>query len=84
MYNDYLSRFKKYDKLTKIQAKKILDLGGVIIIVPCKCSCLSMYAMQVKKADIDNYGSFENLINHFNYYNCSSSELGKKPSFYIL
>lgn len=84
MYKDYLDKFSKYDKLTKTQAKKVLDLGGIIIIAPCKCNVLGLFSMQVKKADIiENYGSFENLINHFSYYNCNS-ELGKKPSFYIL
>lgn len=89
LYNDYLDNFSKYGKVTKKQAEKILNLGGKIIIVPCKCSYNSIFAVTITKKDIEdnyqslNYGYFNNFVNHFTYYNCNK-ETGVKPAYYIV
>ena len=51
-----------------------------VILVPSKCSPLSMFACSVNQDRAES--SFDRLLLHFEYYNCSS-ETGNKVHFYL-
>lgn len=56
------------EKITKKQAAKRYENGEGVTFCPSKCSPSSFLAVRMYKKE--DY-LFENLINHFHYYNCS-------------
>ena len=75
----------EYERVTKTTAKKLYNDGRDIYLSPCKVypSNENKY-MSPYKVDIVTSGmDFDTLVNHYEYYNCNYSELGKTAFFYI-
>lgn len=66
-------------RINKAQARKIYNNGGSVTIVPCNLRP-GMWGV-----DISNAGgyTFDQVVNAFSYYNCTGSEVGRYPAFYI-
>lgn len=72
-----------YTRINKPEARKLYNLGRPIKILPCKANLNSPWfsnSMFSKKSGRD----FDALVNEFTYYNCNTSELGRRPSFYAI
>lgn len=68
-------------RINKRAARKLWELDKDFWIVPCnqhpKCGLL------INKQIRENFGTFNNMIAHFEYYNCCN-ERGRYSAFYIL
>lgn len=72
-----------FKRVTITQARKLYNNGHTLYIVPSKVypSYNNMW-IQPYKANKNNDGDFEKLVNSYEYYNCNS-ELGRVANFYI-
>lgn len=75
----------RFERIDKREARKLFDAGETILLVP---SNMSFYdnirwscAYTINKADVDEFGNFDTLINSYMYYNCNN-ETGKYIKFY--
>lgn len=67
-------------KINKTKAKEVFNNGGTVYIIPCKVRFDSMWIQPVA---IDyRYGTFDAVVNEFEYYNCTS-ETGRYSHFYV-
>lgn len=75
----------QYTRINKIQARKIYNAGGSIVILPCHANPRSIWfsGSDFSKENSGNR-TFENLVNDYTYYNCNDTILGKRPGFWIL
>lgn len=77
---------RKYERITKNQARKLFNAGNSFVMVPCKCRLFTMWGLD---CFIDGYDeresgrTFDTIINMFTYYNCNN-ELGYYPAFYVI
>ena len=72
-----------YNRINKREARKLYNLGRTITILPCKANPNSPWfsnSMISKESGRD----FDALVNEFTYYNCNTSELGRRPAFYAI
>lgn len=66
-------------RITKKEARKMYETGIGVTFCPSKCSPQSMLAVRMFKKDSDN--GFDNLVNHFWYYQCNNAT-GNTVYFY--
>lgn len=69
------------EKINVTRARKLFNSGKHIIIVPCKCSPESIFAYHAIPEFI--YGSFDQMIAEFSYYNCNA-ETGRLLNYYLV
>lgn len=72
-----------YTRINKSEARKLYNLGRPIVVLPCKANPSSPWfsnSMFSKKSGRD----FDALVNEFTYYNCNTSELGRRSAFYAI
>ena len=72
-----------YNRINKSEARKLYNLGRPITVLPCKANPNSPWfsnSMISKELGRD----FDALVNEFTYYNCNTSELGRRPAFYAI
>lgn len=69
------------EKITKRQARNLYNKGIEVLLVPSKMHPKGL--MSVKVSINSSEFLFNNLVNHFRYYNCSK-ETGLRVSFYKL
>lgn len=72
-----------YNRINKSEARKLYNLGKPIMILPCNTNPNSPWfsnSMISKESGRD----FDALVNEFTYYNCNTSELGRRPAFYAI
>ena len=72
-----------YTRINKREARKLYNLGRPITILPCKANPNSPWFSNstVSKESADK--NFDALVNEFTFYNCNTSELGRRPAFYV-
>ena len=71
-----------YTRINKSEARKLYNLGRPIAVLPCKANPNSPWFSTVSKESTDK--DFDTLVNEFIYYNCNTSELGRRPAFYVV
>lgn len=73
-----------YTRINKSKARKLYNLGRPITVLPCKANLSSPWFSNsiVSKESTDK--DFDALVNEFTYYNCNTSELGRRPAFYTI
>ena len=72
-----------YTRINKPEARKLYNLGRPIAMLPCKAKPNSPWLSNstvYKKSGRE----FDAIVDEFAYYNCNTSELGHRPSFYVL
>lgn len=69
------------EKLTKRQARNLYNKGIEVLLVPSKIRPLGLMSVKVNINSSELF--FDNLVNHFRYYNCTK-ETGLRVSFYKL
>lgn len=67
-------------KINKVVARRMYKEGKSFIIVPCKCSPSSQFAVHMKSGWM--WRDFNNFYNEFLFYNCNN-ETGRYPAFYV-
>lgn len=74
----------QYTRINKSEARKLYNLGRTITVLPCKANPNNPWFSNsmVSKGSTDR--DFDTLINEFVYYNCNTTELGRRPAFYVL
>ena len=73
-----------YTRINKREARKLYNLGRTITVLPCKANPNSPWFSNstVSKESTDK--DCDALVNEFTYYKCTSSELGRRPAFYVV
>ena len=73
-----------YNRINKSEARKLYNLGRTITVLPCKANPNSPWFSNstVSKKSTDK--NFDALGNEFTFYNCNTSELGRRPAFYVV
>ncbi len=77
--------FTGLKRINKTIARKIYNNGGEVLFIPCLLNPLNnFYCLGIwENKDLQGqYDSFDNLVNHFEWYNCNN-ETGKYTAFYI-
>lgn len=73
--------FKKVQKRT---ARNLFNLGLNIYLLPYKVNPNNVWGLgRIYKISDDRNMNFDDIVNEFEYYNCSYNELGKYAAFYI-
>ena len=75
-----------YTRITKAAARKLYNENKAIYLCPVKLSPVNIWqgAMEIRKdCIIELNNSFDNICNHFSFYNCNYNETGKYIAFYI-
>ena len=67
-------------KINKREARKLFNNGKSFYMVSCKMR--PEFAIKINDSRINAFRTFDNLINHFSYYNCDYAR-GYYPAFYI-
>lgn len=70
-----------YKQINKVAARKLYAQHIPFIIVPANMRPDSMFAVHMKPGWMDR--NFNNFYNEFCFYNCSNSEVGRYPRFYV-
>ena len=73
--------FQDFERITKTQARKIYNGGGVVYIIPRNCYPSGVW---LTAYEMENGGgrSFDSIVNEYTYYNCNAF-LGYYPAFYL-
>lgn len=77
--------FGDYVRVSKAAMHSVIKRNINFIIIPCNGRLETPWhlEMEVNPGEmLENYGTFDNFLNHYCYYNCNS-ELGKYPAFYV-
>lgn len=88
---------KNWKRISKTEAKKLYDKGKAVFCLPCKLNPENWWThpsimpneASVLNADkpsheqIQEFNSFDRMVNHYTYYNCNDKESGLYPAFYI-
>ena len=76
-----------FTRISKAAARKLYNENKAIYLCPVKLSPVNIWrsAAQVRKDCMIDYidNSFENICNHFSFYNCNYNETGKYIAFYV-
>lgn len=83
---------KTYTRISKAAAKRAYLQGLSVVMIPCNLRPFGPWGIgyTLTKAsrahlvadDIGAANDFLNLVNSFEYYNCTSAETGKYAAFY--
>lgn len=78
--------FGEYTRISRAAMPSVIKRNIPFMIVPCKCAintpwnlACEMYPDKI----IKEYGTFENFLNYYIYYNCNYNDLGRYPAFYV-
>lgn len=75
-----------YIKVNKTKARNLFNQGKTVYIVPCKVrfdfNNMWIKPYEINNSKIDEYTTFDTIINSFEYYNCNY-ELGYYTSYYV-
>ncbi len=77
--------FTGFKRINKTMARKIYNSGGDVLFIPCLCNPLNNFynlGIWENKDLLGQYDTFDNLVNHFEWYNCNN-ETGRYTAFYI-
>ena len=72
-----------YTRINKPEARKLYNLGRPIVVLPCKANPNSPWFSN-SAVSKESGRDFDTLVNEFIYYNCNTSELGRRPAFYVV
>ena len=72
-----------YTRINKSEARKLYNLGRPIVVLPCKANPNSPWFSN-STVSKESGRDFDTLVNEFIYYNCNTSELGRRPAFYVV
>ena len=72
-----------YTRINKSKARKLYNLGRPIVVLPCKANPNSPWFSN-STVSKESGRDFDTLVNEFIYYNCNTSELGRRPAFYVV
>ena len=72
-----------YTRINKSEARKLYNLGRPIVVLPCKANPNSPWFSN-STVSKESGRDFNTLVNEFIYYNCNTSELGRRPAFYVV
>ena len=72
-----------YTRINKPEARKLYNLGRPIVVLPCKANPNSPWFSN-STVSKESGRDFNTLVNEFIYYNCNTSELGRRPAFYVV
>jgi hypothetical protein len=72
-----------YTRINKPEARKLYNLGRPIVVLPCKANPNSPWFSN-STVSKESGRDFDTLVNEFIYYNCNTSELGRRPAFYVV
>jgi hypothetical protein len=75
----------EYKKINIKTAEKMFNKGEKFLIIPNKTNPLNIWGIGLlTDTDQKEKGTFNQLVNNFNYYNCNDRQTGLKPAFYRL
>ena len=84
---------KEYKRINKTAARAAYAAGKTVILCACNLRPFGPWHPEtnINRARHDDYltdeisvnNMFNNLVNSFEYYNCSNNETGKYTAFYI-
>ena len=77
--------FGDYTRVSKAAMQSVIKRNIEFIIIPCNGRLETPWGLGVAvKPDemLKEYGTFNNFVNHFEYYNCNN-ELGNYAAFYV-
>ena len=72
-----------YTRINKPEARKLYNLGRPVVVLPCKANPNSPWFSN-STVSKESGRDFDTLVNEFIYYNCNTSELGRRPAFYVV
>lgn len=72
-----------YTRINKPEARKLYNLGRPITILPCNANPNSPWFSN-STVSKESGRDFNTLVNEFIFYNCNTSELGRRPAFYAI
>lgn len=72
-----------YTRINKPEARKLYNLGRPITVLPCKANPNSPWFSN-STVSKESGKDFDPLVNEFIFYNCNTSELGRRPAFYVV
>lgn len=72
-----------YNRIDKSEARKLYNLGKPIMILPCDANPNNPWFSNSMISN-ESGRDFDALVNEFTYYNCNTSELGRRPAFYVI
>lgn len=72
---------EEFTQINKTKAAKLFASGKKIYLLPCNANPRSPWAGLYEIVDEGDY-DFNNIVNHFEYYNCNG-EMGKYAVFFI-
>lgn len=73
----------EYTRISKQAARKRFNECKATYMIPVNMSPVSMWAQPVPVPVYDTHNSFTEIVNAFEYYNCTNTETGKYAAFYI-
>lgn len=71
-----------YKRITKWTAKKLYEMGKPILLCPVNLRPGGMWGIGCTISKEEGR-TFEEILNEFEFYNCSNSETGYYTAFYI-
>lgn len=76
-----------FTRISKAKAKKLFSQGSDVFMLPCNVNPANPWIKPVlmraeDEMDETTEKTFEKIENSFHYYNCTTSELGYRTSFY--
>lgn len=77
-------RIGNYTRISKARAEKLFNAGKTIHFCPVNLRPGKPYFWGTDVAIIDNGPTFQQLVNRFEYYNCTCNETGRYTAFYIM
>lgn len=72
-----------YTRISKHAARKRFFDCEATYMTPCNFRPESPWAQPVPVPVYDTHNSFTEIVNAFEYYNCTNSETGKYAAFYV-
>ena len=73
-----------YTRIKKPEARKLYNLGRPITTLPCNANLNSPWFSNSTVSKESTNKDFDTLVNEFIFYNCNTSELGRRPAFYVV
>ena len=73
---------REFKRITRTKAKTLYNMGKAVLLVPCNLiNNIFVGFYDLRKEDSET--PFENVINAFEYYNCTDNKTGCYTAFYI-
>lgn len=84
---DFTNNGKHYTRIDKRTARRAFDNGLTVVFCPCNLHPFGFWncGVEINKSHESFSGyTFDNIVNHFEYYNCINAETGKYSAFYAV